>query len=152
VQNYSGKNAKKISNKELLELETDVLILAALENQVTKENAGRIKAKYILELANGPVDADADSILHKKGIIVVPDILANAGGVVVSYFEWAQNRTGNILDEEYLRQKLEKMMRSSFDKVYDLFQGDKRMDIRKAAYVLAIGRILAAERARGNVK
>lgn len=151
VQDYSGKNAKKVSNGELLELETDVLILAALENQVTKENADKIKAKYILELANGPVDADADAILHKKGIIVVPDILANAGGVVVSYFEWAQNRTGNILDEEYLRQKLGKMMKSSFDRVYDLFQGDKRMDMRRAAYVLAISRIIAAERARGNI-
>lgn len=145
-------NGKKISNNELIEIDADVLILAALESQVTKENAGRIKAGYILEIANGPVDVDADEILYKKGTVVVPDILANAGGVVVSYFEWAQNRTGNILDEEYLRNKLEKMMRSSFDKVYELCQKDKKIDMRKAAYILAIRRILSAERARGNLK
>ena len=115
------------------------------------ENAEKVKAKYILEIANGPVSAEADVILKKKGVIVVPDILANAGGVVVSYFEWAQNKMGNILDEEYLRQKLEKMMTASFNKVYELFKQGNGIDLRKAAYIIAIKRILAAEKARGNL-
>jgi glutamate dehydrogenase/leucine dehydrogenase len=144
-------NAQKISNEEILELDTDVLILAAIENQITSKNAEKVKAKYVLEIANGPVNSDGDDILRKKNIIVIPDILANAGGVVVSYFEWAQNKTGNILDEDYLKQKLEKMMVSSFNKVYDLFKQTNDIDMRKAAYMIAIKRILSAEKARGNL-
>ncbi len=145
-------NAKKISNAELLEIDTDVLILAAIENQITSENAEKVKAKYILEIANGPVNAAGEDILRGKNVIIIPDILANAGGVVVSYFEWAQNKMGNILDEEYLRQKLEKMMVASFNKVYELFKQSNGIDMRKAAYMIAIKRILAAEKARGNLK
>lgn len=143
-------HAEKISNAEILELDAEILVLAALENQVTKDNADSIKAKYVLELANGPITFDADEILHKNNIVVIPDILANAGGVTVSYFEWAQNKTGNVLDEDYLKQKLEKMMKASFKKVYDMFK-ENSFDMRQAAYLVAIKRILSAEKLRGNL-
>ncbi|MCD6434524.1 MAG: Glu/Leu/Phe/Val dehydrogenase [Candidatus Diapherotrites archaeon] len=149
VVNYEG--ATKISNKELLELETDVLILAAIENQITLANADRIKAKYILELANGPVTADADSVLHERGIDVIPDILANAGGVVASYCEWAQNRAGNILPEEYILNTFESKMRSAFMKTFALYSKQKDFDMRSSAYAIAIKRIIAAEKARGHL-
>ena len=146
------QDAEKVDNKELLEAEVDILVLAALENQITEENARNVKAKYILELANGPVTPEADKILFNKKIMVVPDILANAGGVVVSYFEWAQNRTGNILDNDYLKNKLNEIMKDSWDKVYDLYQKrDTKIDLRTCAYVIAIKRILAAEKLRGNL-
>jgi len=143
---------KIITNQELLELDVDVLILAAIENQITKENAGSIKAKYILELANGPVTSEADDILFKKNIIVIPDILANSGGVIVSYFEWVQNKVGNIFEEDFLKNKLVEKMINSFDKVYSLFNENKSViDMRTAAYVIAIKRILEAEKSRGNL-
>ncbi len=143
----------KISNQELLEIETDILILAALENQITKENAKNIKAKYILELANGPITEEADKILLNKKIIVIPDILANSGGVVVSYFEWLQNKIGNILEEEFLKDKFNKIMIQAFDKVYNLYQeNNQTLDMRSAAYVIAIKRILKAEKSRGNLE
>ena len=146
------ENAQKISNSELLELDTDLLILAALENQITIENAENIKAKYILELANGPISTDADEILFKKGITILPDILANAGGVLVSYFEWAQNKIGNILDENLLKSKLNNMMINAFDNVYNLHSENKEeLSMRDAAYVIALKRILEAERLRGNL-
>ncbi len=145
-------DCQKVSNEELLELKVDVLVLAALENQITAKNAGNIKAKYIIELANGPIDSTADDILFSKDIVVVPDILANAGGVVVSYFEWAQNRTGNILDEKYLEDKLVKMMTDLWNKVHELVnKHGGKIDYRTAAYIIAINRILAAERYRGNL-
>jgi glutamate dehydrogenase/leucine dehydrogenase len=148
VQAY---DAKQISNKDILELDVDVLVLAALENQITKENASEIKAKYILELANGPVSQEADKILHKNKQVVIPDILANAGGVTVSYFEWVQNKAGNIFEEDFLKDKLERMMKSAFDRVYDYFS-EEDVDMRTSAYVIAIKRILGAERSRGNLK
>jgi len=150
VVDYTN-NCEQISNAELLELDVDLLVLAALENQITKENASRIKAKYILEIANGPVDEEADRILHQNKVTVIPDILANAGGVIVSYFEWAQNRTGGILEEEYLSKKLFDVMENSWHRVYELYMEKKNIDLRTAAYIIAIERILAAERARGNV-
>ncbi len=142
----------KISNEELLELKTDILFLAALENQITKENADRIQARYIIELANGPVSPEADEVLWSKKIMVVPDILANSGGVIVSYFEWAQNKVGNLLDEAYLERKLEEMMKLSWSRVLDVFEKkDRAIDLRTSAYVLAVERILSAERLRGNI-
>ena len=148
----TGFNGKKITNQELLTLSVDVLVLAALENQITKENAHQIQAQYIVEIANGPITYQADKILFEKGIKVVPDVLANAGGVIVSYFEWAQNRTGNILDKDYLANLLEAKMISSWQKVLKLSQ-DKQgeIDFRTAAYILAIRKILEAERLRGNL-
>ena len=143
-------NAEKITNEQLLELDVDVLVLAALENQVTKENVEKIKASYILELANGPVSADADEVLFEKGVRVIPDILANSGGVIGSYFEWVQGKTGHIFEDTYLEERLEKIMRNNFKKVYELHK-EKNVSMRTAAYILAIQRILDAERARGNI-
>jgi len=145
-------SGKKISNAELLELKVDILVLAALENQVTKDNAKNVKADYLVELANGPVTEEADRILATDKKIVVPDILANAGGVIVSYFEWAQNRTGQILDEEYLQNLLEKKMKANWTKVYQKYlEKDKKITLRQAAYIIAVRRILAAEKWRGNL-
>ena len=142
----------QITNEELLEKEVDVLVLAALENQVTEVNADRIKAKYIIELANGPVTYEADKVLFAKGVQVVPDILANSGGVVVSYFEWAQNRTGNILDEEYLANLLLKKMDTSTKAVIEKReQKENKISWRTAAYSIAVDRILRAEKWRGNL-
>jgi len=144
---------QKISNAELLELPVDILVLAALENQITEANAAQIKAPYLVELANGPITFAADKILAANKKIVVPDILANSGGVIVSYFEWAQNRTGQILDEEYLRDLLDKKMKTNWQRVYDKYQEKQpAITLRQAAYILAVQRILAAEKWRGNVK
>jgi len=142
---------KKIKNEELLELNVDILVLAALENQITEKNMKKIKAKCILEVANGPITMEADHFLNKKKILIVPDILANAGGVVVSYFEWAQNKAGNLFEIEYLEKRLNCFMTSAFDEVYNLFKAHKKIDMRMAAYVIAIQRILEAEKARGNI-
>jgi glutamate dehydrogenase/leucine dehydrogenase len=145
-------NGEKISNLELLELDVDVLVLAALENQITNKNADKIQAKYILELANGPVDFNADKILFERDIVVLPDILANAGGVVVSYFEWANNKSGNIFEEENLKKRLNEIMIKSFNEVYSLWEENKdKLTLREAAYVIAIKRILNAEKLRGNL-
>jgi len=144
-------DAEQISNEQILELDVDVLVLAALENQITKENAGSVRAGIILELANGPVTSGADDILHEKDVIVVPDILANAGGVVVSYEEWAQNRTGNILSMEYLEKVLQDRMVNAFNRTYDLYKSEESFTMRNAAYVLAAKRILSAERYRGRL-
>jgi glutamate dehydrogenase/leucine dehydrogenase len=144
---------KKVTNAELLELPADILVLAALENQITKENAKNIKANYIIELANGPVTYEADAILAKNNKIIIPDILANSGGVIVSYFEWAQNRTGQILEEEYLRELLDKKMKENWQRVYKVFkEKSEKITLRQAAYILAIDRILAAEKFRGRIK
>ena len=149
VGDYAG--GQKVSNAELLELKTDVLVLAALENQITEANAQNIKADYIVELANGPISHVADQILAQSNKIIVPDILANSGGVIVSYFEWAQNRAGQILDEEYLRNLLTKKMRTNWQRVYDKYlEKGKTITLRQAAYIIAIKRILAAEKWRGR--
>ncbi len=146
------EDGEKITNEQLLELDVDLLVLAALENQITENNADKIKVKYILELANGPINAEADEILFNKGVIVIPDILANAGGVVVSYFEWANNKSGNILEEDYLKRKLEQMMITAFEKVYDLLtENKKEISMRTAAYIIAIKRILSAAKLRGEI-
>jgi len=143
-------NGQAITNNQLLEVSADILILAALENQITAENASRIKADYLIELANGPISYEADQILAAAKKVVVPDILANSGGVIVSYFEWAQNRTGQILDEEYLRQLLDKKMKDNWSRVYEAYQSHKgEHTLRQEAYVLAVRRILSAEKWRG---
>ncbi|MBU4332323.1 Glu/Leu/Phe/Val dehydrogenase [Patescibacteria group bacterium] len=145
--------AEKISNQELLGLEVDLLVLAALENQITEENVSRVKAKKIIEVANGPITSEADAVLKEKDILVIPDILANAGGVVASFFEWTQNRTGGICPPEHLKKKLEFMMKDSWNRVYTLFQeNDENIDLRTVAWTVAIERILAAEKWRGHLK
>ena len=141
VQDYKKEGVEKISNRDLLELDADLLILAALENQIT--SAEKIKARYILELANGPISDDADEKLFERGVVIIPDILANAGGVVASYFEWWQNKSGRVLDEKELRIKFNGIMINSFNKVWRLYKKNKgRLSIRDAAYVIAVKRIL----------
>jgi len=146
-----GFRGAKISNSELLEIKCDVLVPAAMENQITAENADKIKAKVVLELANGPTTVEADEILHKKGIILVPDILANSGGVTVSYFEWVQNRQGKYWDEAKVNEHLEKIMMKAFNEVYEAGKRLK-IDLRTAAQALAVEKILKAEKLRGRLK
>lgn len=143
VEDYS--KGEKITNAELLESDVDVLVLAALENQITKDNAANIKAQYIVELANGPIDLQGDKILDEAGKVIVPDILANSGGVIVSYFEWAQNRTGQILDNEYLKNLLEQKMKGNWSRVLGLSKEKEGISLRQAAYILGVRRILAAK-------
>ena len=143
--------AKSVSSEELLELPCDVLIPAALEGQLTEENASRIKAKMVFELANGPTSPEADMILRKRGIPVVPDVLANAGGVTVSYFEWAQNLTGWYWEADEVRSRLEQVMVRAFEELYDEYKRRKGIDLRTAAYILAVNKVLEAERARGRI-
>ncbi len=143
------KGNKKISNAELLELETDVLVPAALENQITKENAGKINAKVIIELANGPTTPEADVILFKKGVILVPDVLSNAGGVTVSYFEQVQNASNYYWTEDDVLEKLKLIMTTSFENVWEIKQKFK-IDMRTAAFVLAIERVGKAMTDRGE--
>jgi len=141
----------EISNSDLLKLECDVLVPAALGGVITKENAGDVKAKVVLELANGPVVPEADEVLFEKEVVIVPDILANAGGVTVSYFEWVQNLRGYYWEREKVMERLKNVMVKAFDELYDKYESLGK-DMRTAAYVLAIERILAAERLRGNLK
>ena len=144
------KESKEISNADLLSLDVDILIPAALEDQITINNVEKIQAKFILEMANGPITADADEILFRKGIIVIPDILANAGGVVMSYCEWSQNKTGNILEMEDMARVLEKKMGSAFQNTYE-YHLENNLSLRQSAYAIAIKRILNVENARGRL-
>ena len=137
-----------ISNQELLALDVDVLIPAALENQITQDNAEDIKAKYIFEVANGPINSDADQILGKKGTYVFPDILVNAGGVTVSYFEWVQNRSGWYWTLQEVNQRLQEKMREEAEQVWHLSK-NLNIDIRTAAYVQALKRLATALDAKG---
>ena len=145
------KEAREISNEELLELKADVLIPAALEDQITKKNANRIKAKLILEMANRPITPEADDILLQKNIFVMPDILANAGGVVVSYFEWVQNSMNFYWSEKEVLDKLKTYMSNAVNELSKVCT-DFKCDMRKSLYINAIKKILEAERLRGNLK
>jgi glutamate dehydrogenase (NADP+) len=138
-----------ITNPELLELEVDVLLPAALENQITVENAEAIKAPYIFELANGPITSEADMILEKNGIQVFPDILVNAGGVTVSYFEWVQNRSGLYWTLEEVNRRLEESMNSETDKIWAIAQ-ELHVSMRIAAYIHALNRLGDAIQAKGT--
>lgn len=137
-----------ITNDELLELEVDILVPAALENVITAANADHIKAKIVAEAANGPTTPEADRVLAKKGIMVIPDVLANAGGVTVSYFEWVQNLQHFYWSEEEVLERLEKNMILSYEAVRDLSK-EFKTDLRTAAYMISIKRIAAAMEARG---
>lgn len=133
-------NSKNITNAELLELECDLLIPAAFENQITKENADKIKAKVVLELANGPVTPDADEILFNKGIQIIPDILANSGGVTVSYFEWDQNLKGEHWSEKEVFEKLNTLMQDASKKILAKAQ-ESNTHLRMGAFILALEKI-----------
>ena len=139
---------KDITNAELLELEVDVLAPCALENQITSENADRIKAKVVAEGANGPTTPEADEILFKKGIVVIPDILANSGGVVVSYFEWVQNLQSYYWPFEEVQQKEDALLSGAFEDVWTL-ASEYKVDLRNAAYMKSIERISKAMKLRG---
>jgi len=139
-----------ISNKELLELECDILVPAAIENQITAANAHNIKAQIVVEAANGPTTLEATKILTERGILLVPDVLASAGGVTVSYFEWVQNNQGYYWTEEEVEEKLEKVMVKAFENVYTLSQ-TRRVDMRLAAYMVGVRKMAEASRFRGWV-
>lgn len=142
----SGKNVsaynqgKKITNEELLELAVDILVPAALENVIVAKNAHKIKAKIILEMANGPISAEADQILHKKKILVVPDVLANSGGVTVSYFEWVQNLKNQKWSLAKVNKELKQKMIKAFTQVWKMHL-ERKVDLRTAAYILALKRL-----------
>ncbi len=142
--------AEKISNSELLTLEVDILVPAALENQITVDNAEDIKAKFVLELANGPTTPEADEILYKNGVMVLPDILANSGGVTVSYFEWVQNITGYYWSEEEVDRRLSDKMKTAFKHVFDAAK-EFGVDMRKGAYVSSIRKVVGAMKDRGMI-
>jgi len=140
---------KEISNEELLEVPCDILIPSALEGQIRSENAGKIQAKIIVEGANGPTTPEADRILFDRGVMVVPDILANGGGVLVSYFEWVQNLSRLYWTEEEVNKRLEKKMREAFLEVYDISKS-KDVDLRTAALILSVGRVVEAMKLAGD--
>jgi glutamate dehydrogenase (NAD(P)+) len=142
------KGAERITNEELLETKCDVLVPAALENQITLRNANRVRARIVAEAANGPTTPGADRVLHDKGVFVIPDILCNAGGVTVSYFEWTQNLQGFFWDEAEVDTRLQRFMVKAFKEVHELAR-NHRLDLRTAAYMLAIGRVARATRVRG---
>jgi glutamate dehydrogenase/leucine dehydrogenase len=146
VVNFPG--ASDISSEALLELDCDVLIPAALENQITLENAGRVRARVVAEAANGPTTPGADQVLHENGVMLLPDILANAGGVTVSYFEWVQDLQELFWDEAEVNQKLERIMVKAFDDVYST-ASSYGVDMRTGAYILAIDRVATATQSRG---
>ncbi|MCF8034011.1 MAG: Glu/Leu/Phe/Val dehydrogenase [Desulfarculaceae bacterium] len=140
--------SEEISNQELLELEVDLLAPCAMEGVLTPDNADRIKAKLVVEGANGPTTPEADAILEDKGVLVVPDILANAGGVTVSYFEWVQNLQNLLWSEDEIGQRLEDILCRSMKEVLAIAQ-EKKVSLRNAAMILGVGRVLAASRLRG---
>ena len=146
VQNYKG--CKNITNEELLELPCDVLIPAALENQITCKNADKIKAKMVAEAANGPTTPDADKVLYEKEICLIPDILANSGGVTVSYFEWVQNLTREQWPLEKVNRKLEEKMTKAFNDVVGISEKEKS-DMRTGALMLGVGRVANAIKTLG---
>lgn len=143
--------SETLSNEELLELDVDVLVLAALEDQITVENADRIKANFILEIANGPVSFDADEILEENNKVVIPDVLANSGGVVVSYFEWLQNRAGLYWELDEINHKLQHIMSKEANLVYDIAL-QHECSLRTASYIHGIERLAGAIDQRGNRK
>ncbi len=141
-------DAEAVPNDKQLELPCDVLVPAAVENAITSQNVDRIKAKLIVEGANGPTTFNADQVLDERGVMVVPDILANAGGVTVSYFEWDQDRMGYFWTEESVNSRLEQTMVNAFDEVVAKSK-EHGVSLRTASYILAIERVVSVYRLRG---
>ena len=148
VKGFPGSN--EISTEDPITANCDILIPAALENQITKKNANDVKAKLIVEEANGPTTPEADKMLYEKGVVMVPDVLANAGGVTVSYFEWVQNRMGYYWSDEEVDGKLKQVMTKAFEDVYQTAQ-QRQTDMRTAAFVTAVKKIVDAMRALGRI-
>jgi len=147
LEGFDG--AEKIPAEDLLFLPVDVLVPAAKEDVITKDNAGKIQAKLIVEGANGPTSAKADDIINEKGIMVVPDILANAGGVTVSYFEWVQNRIGYKCTLDRINRRCDRAMKDAFHNVFDISQ-KYNVSLRLAAYILAIDKVSSSYKFRGG--
>ena len=148
LKDYEADGVSHISNAEVLTCECDVLVPAALENQITADNASELRCKYIVEAANGPTTEEADKILEKRGITVVPDIFANSGGVIVSYFEWVQNIQELTWEREQVNDMLEKLMTKAFAALYETAQ-EKHCTLRMGAYVVALQRLIDAEVIKG---
>jgi glutamate dehydrogenase (NAD(P)+) len=148
LEGYQAPGVETITNEELLSTEVDVLIPAALEHAIRADNAHSIRAAIVVEGANGPTTPEADEILNDRGIVVVPDILANAGGVIVSYFEWVQDLQNYFWEEDKVNSRLERIMVRSFGEVWD-FSQEKRVPLRLGANMLAVGRVAHAVQARG---
>jgi glutamate dehydrogenase (NAD(P)+) len=146
VAGFEGGNP--ITNEEMLALDCDVLVPAALEGQITEANADRVQARIIVEGANGPTTPVADEILHDRGIQIVPDILANAGGVAVSYFEWVQDLQAYFWSEDEVNARLRRVMEESYIAVLDLAQ-DRKVTMRQAATILGVSRVAEAHTTRG---
>jgi glutamate dehydrogenase/leucine dehydrogenase len=142
------QNTREVTQEEVLGADCDILLPAALENSITLKNVGRVKAKIIAELANGPVTPGADRVLADAGVFLIPDILANAGGVTVSYYEWVQDQYSYFWTEERVNEALEQAIRKAFADVYARAQ-QYATDMRTAAYILAVGRVAEATRVRG---
>ncbi|WP_027800144.1 Glu/Leu/Phe/Val family dehydrogenase [Paraburkholderia dilworthii] len=140
--------ADSVANEEFWSVESDILIPAALENQITEKNAGKIKTKIVVEGANGPTTTAADDILHDRGILVIPDVVANAGGVTVSYFEWVQDFSSFFWTEDEINQRLERVMREAFAAVWQV-SSEQKVSVRTAAFIVACKRILQAREMRG---
>lgn len=150
LEKLERDNAKIIKNEDVLTEECDILIPAALDGVINKDNAGNVKAKVILELANGPTTPEADEILKEMGVIVIPDVLANAGGVTASYFEWTQNRNGFYWSEEEVQKNLKQIMIKAFTDIWKMSK-EKNIPLREAAFALGVSRIIKAARLRGRV-
>jgi glutamate dehydrogenase (NAD(P)+) len=148
LEGYTAPGVKNVSNTELLTCDCDLLIPCALQNQITEAIARSVKAKYIVEGANGPTTIEADEILNKKGVVILPDILANAGGVIVSYFEWVQNIQELTWEEEQINETLKKILIRSFGQVLDIVK-EHKVSFRIAAYMLAISKLAKAKKIRG---
>jgi glutamate dehydrogenase/leucine dehydrogenase len=148
LKDYHAPGVRRISNEALLQLEVDILVPAALENAIHEQNAPSIGARVIVEAANGPTTTAADEILREKGVTIVPDILANAGGVVVSYFEWLQNLQAVKWEEEEINKKLEHTMVKAFQDVWNMAE-KHQTSLRMGAFMLALERIVAAIKLRG---
>ncbi|MGM0445966.1 MAG: Glu/Leu/Phe/Val family dehydrogenase [Bacillota bacterium] len=142
------KGTKHITNSKLLRLDVDILIPAALENQITAKVAKELKADYIVEAANGPTTREADEILDKRDVVVMPDILSNAGGVIVSYFEWVQNREASRWEDHKTNKKLRNLLTTAFNEVWETYE-KKDVTFRMAAYMVALNRIVETKKIRG---
>ena len=148
LKDYSAPGIRHISNEEILTCKCDVLVPAALENQITAENAGKLNCSFIVEAANGPTTEEADAILEKRGITLIPDIFANSGGVIVSYFEWGQNIQELTWDRDQVNEMLEKLMTRSFQSLLDVVD-ECHCTLRMAAYIVALRKLVTAEKMKG---